>query len=50
MRRLSHISTHVHRNVGLHYLLGYALRHPEHSAQWVGAITRLLQRGGAYDR
>jgi hypothetical protein len=47
MSTIAYSSTSVHRHIGLHCLLGYALQHPEHSSQWVAAIATLLQRGEA---
>lgn len=44
MRTIAHHSRRVHRYVGLHYLLAYALRHPKACGQWVDAIATLLTR------
>jgi hypothetical protein len=44
MLSLTQIDTHVYSRTtrALHDLLTYALSHPEHSAQWIGAIALLL--------
>jgi hypothetical protein len=45
MSTVAYSSTRVHRHVGLHYLLGYALRHPKYCGQWIVPLTRLLDKG-----